>query len=153
MFLVFNKDKIYTYGISIVTVILLFCVASIMLPNNKSTVMASAGTGKLLPIYKVGTEEKKISLTLNCAWNDSDIDSILETLKENNCKVTFFMVGDWVQKYPEAAKKSKRSRTWNRNSFKYTSTCKSIKLWTKFRGNQTKCKNYKGNNRGRGQTI
>ena len=109
MFLVFSKDKIYTYGISIVTVILLFCVASMMLTSNKSTVMASTGTGKLLPIYKVDTQEKKVSLTLNCAWNDSDIDSILQTLKENNCKVTFFMVGNWVQKHPEAAKKVKEA--------------------------------------------
>ena len=109
MFLVFNKDKIYTYGISIVTVILLFCVASVMLTSNKTTVMTSAGTGKLLPIYKVDTKEKKVSLTLNCAWNDSDIDSIIQTLKENNCKVTFFMVGDWVKKYPEAAKKVKEA--------------------------------------------
>lgn len=109
MFLVFNKDKIYAYGISIVTVILLFCVASVMLTSNKSTVMTSAGIGKLLPIYKVDTKEKKVSLTLNCAWNDSDIDSIIQTLKENNCKVTFFMVGDWVKKYPEAAKKVKEA--------------------------------------------
>lgn len=109
MFLVFNKDKIYTYGISIVTVILLFCVASVMLTSNKTTVMTSAGTGKLLPIYKVDTKEKKVSLTLNCAWNDSDIDSIIQTLKENNCKVTFFMVGDWVKKYSEAAKKVKEA--------------------------------------------
>lgn len=109
MFLVFNKDKIYAYGISIVTVILLFCVASVMLTSNKTTVMTSAGTGKLLPIYKVDTKEKKVSLTLNCAWNDSDIDSIIQTLKENNCKVTFFMVGDWVKKYPEAAKKVKEA--------------------------------------------
>lgn len=109
MFLVFNKDKIYTYGISIVTVILLFCVASVMLTSNKTTVMTSAGTVKLLPIYKVDTKEKKVSLTLNCAWNDSDIDSIIQTLKENNCKVTFFMVGDWVKKYPEAAKKVKEA--------------------------------------------
>ena len=34
MFLVFNKDKIYAYGISIITVILLFCAASTMLTDN-----------------------------------------------------------------------------------------------------------------------
>lgn len=109
MFLVFNKDKICTYGISIITVILLFCIASTMLTNNKNAVMASTETEKLLPIYKVETKDKKVSITINCAWNDKDIDSILETLKKNNCKITFFMVGDWVRKYPEAAKKVKEA--------------------------------------------
>ena len=41
----------------------------------------------------------------NCDWNDSDIDKIIEILKSNNVKATFFMVGDWVEKYPEAVKK------------------------------------------------
>lgn len=41
----------------------------------------------------------------NCDWNDSDIDKIIEVLKSNNVKATFFMVGDWVEKYPEAVKK------------------------------------------------
>ena len=41
----------------------------------------------------------------NCDWNADDIDSILETLKNNNVHITFFMVGDWVDKYPEAVKK------------------------------------------------
>ena len=42
---------------------------------------------------------------MNCAWNADDIDSILETLKNNDVHITFFMVGDWVDKYPEAVKK------------------------------------------------
>ena len=41
----------------------------------------------------------------NCDWNADDIDNILKTLEENNVKITFFMVGDWIEKYPEAAKK------------------------------------------------
>ena len=41
----------------------------------------------------------------NCDWNADDIDSILETLKNNDVHITFFMVGDWVDKYPEAVKK------------------------------------------------
>lgn len=41
----------------------------------------------------------------NCDCNADDIDSILETLKNNNVHITFFMVGDWVDKYPEAVKK------------------------------------------------
>ncbi len=104
MFFVLNKQKIIAYGVSVFTVIFLFCVASGMNGNNE-TMETSANTGKLLPIYNVKTEESKVALTMNCAWNADDVDSILETLKNNNVKITFFVVGDWLDKYPEAAKK------------------------------------------------
>lgn len=105
MFLVCNKQKIYTYLVSIVTVVLLFCVAN-SLGSKQNTVQTSATNNKkLLPIYNVETNENKVAFTMNCAWNDDDIDSILRTLEENNTKITFFMVGDWIDKFPESVKK------------------------------------------------
>ncbi len=41
----------------------------------------------------------------NCDWNNNDVDQILEVLKKEDVKVTFFMVGDWVRKYPDDVKK------------------------------------------------
>ena len=35
---------------------------------SSKTVEASASSEKLLPIYNVKTEEKKVALTMNCAW-------------------------------------------------------------------------------------
>ena len=52
MFYVFNKQKIYTYLVSIVTVVFLFCVAS-TLNNSNSAVQTSSNTSKKLPIYNV----------------------------------------------------------------------------------------------------
>ena len=101
MFLIFNKEKIQTYAVSILTVAVLIAVANI---KNISAIPAST-TEKYLPIYNVQTEENKIAFTMNCAWNADDIDSILETLKNNDVHITFFMVGEWVDKYPEAVKK------------------------------------------------
>ena len=60
---------------------------------------------KFLPIYNVETKENKVAFTMNCAWNADDIDKILEILKNNNVKITFFMVGDWIEKYPKYVKK------------------------------------------------
>lgn len=105
MFLVLNKEKIYAYIVSAVTVIMLFFVANMMTTNDNNAIATSSTTKKQLPIYNVQTEENKVAITINCAWNADDIDSILQTLKENNIKITFFMVGDWVDKYPEAVKK------------------------------------------------
>lgn len=103
MFFVLNKQKIIAYGVSVITVIFLFCVASVM--NNPKTLQTSANNEKLLPIYNVETKENKVALTMNCAWNADDIDKILEILKNNDVKITFFVVGDWVDKYPETVKK------------------------------------------------
>jgi len=105
MFFVFSKEKICTYAVSILTVFLLFFIANAMKTNNLNTVATSSNDEKLLPIYNVQTQDEKISLTMNCAWNADDVDKILEILNQNNVKITFFMVGDWIDKYPEAVKK------------------------------------------------
>lgn len=107
MFLIFNKQKIYTYIVSLLTVVVLFGVASKINFNasDNNIVETSASAEKLLPIYNVLTTEKKVAFTMNCAWNADDIDQILDTLKNNDTKITFFMVGDWIEKFPEAAKK------------------------------------------------
>ena len=104
MFYVFNKQKIYTYLVSIITVVILFCIAG-TLGNKNEAIQTSSVNDKLLPIYNVQTEEKKVAFTMNCAWNADDIDQILEVLKQNDTKITFFMVGNWIDKFPEAVKK------------------------------------------------
>ena len=101
MFFIFSKEKIQTYIVSILTVVTLIVIANI---NNLSVIETSANT-RYLPIYNVQTEENKVAFTMNCAWNANDIDSILETLKNNDVHITFFVVGEWVDKYPEAVKK------------------------------------------------
>lgn len=103
MFLVFNKQKIVTYFVSVLAVLVLFFVAGNI--KEEKVVETASGSEKLLPIYNVETDEKKVAFTMNCAWNADDIDSILETLEKNNVKITFFMVGEWIDKYPEAVKK------------------------------------------------
>lgn len=104
MFFVLNKQKIIAYGVSVLTVLLLFCFASGM-NGEQEVIETSANNEKLLPIYNVETKENKIALTMNCAWNADEIDKILDVLKENNVKITFFVVGEWADKYPEALKK------------------------------------------------
>lgn len=101
MFLVFNKEKIDTYLVAILTVAILIGIASI----DKAKVIPTSAVEKNLPIYNVQTEEKKLAFTMNCAWNADDIDQILEVLKNNDVKITFFMVGEWIDKYPDEVKK------------------------------------------------
>lgn len=121
MFIVFNKEKINSYIILLSTVVILFGIAFSV--TTRDTVETAAAT-KELPIYNVETEEKKIAFTMNCAWEADDIDSILETLSKHNVKITFFMVGDFVKKYPDAVKKVHEAGHEIRKSFRYPSACK-----------------------------
>lgn len=106
MFFVYSKDKIISVAIALSTVLVLFLLASTFKQTDlDKTVETSASISKLLPVYAVDTEENKIALTINCAWNADDIDLILETLSKNNVKATFFMVGDWISRFPDAVKK------------------------------------------------
>lgn len=106
MFLIFNKDKIMSYIVTVFTVVILFLTASIFNNGTQPNVVETAAkSSRLLPIYSVEMEEAKVAITINCAWNADDIDMILETLKNQQVKVTFFMVGEWVEKYPEEVKK------------------------------------------------
>jgi len=59
---------------------------------------------KALPIYSVETQEKKIAISFDAAWGDEFTDDILKTLEEYNVKTTFFLVGFWVDKYPDWVK-------------------------------------------------
>lgn len=68
MFFVVNKDKLITYIVSILMVVLLFTFVTSMGDENEETMLTSSGDSKLLPIYKVNTENNNVSLTINCAW-------------------------------------------------------------------------------------
>lgn len=56
---------------------------------------------RLVPIYKVDMEEKKIAITLDGMWGAFYTPKILDILKANNVRVTFFFGGNWVEEYPE----------------------------------------------------
>lgn len=59
---------------------------------------------KELPIYSVDTPEKKVALSFDAAWGNEYTENILDTLDKYNVKSTFFLVGFWVDKYPEDVK-------------------------------------------------
>ena len=104
MFLVVNKDRIVSVFVAVCTVFALFLMTTLFAKMPEETA-ETASTRKQLPIYSVNTNEPNVALTINCAWNADDIDLILQTLEKHQIKVTFFMVGDWIEKNEDAAKK------------------------------------------------
>lgn len=55
-----------------------------------------------LPIYSVETTEPVVALTFDSAWGDEDLNDILSILEKHHAKATFFVSGDWVERYPDA---------------------------------------------------
>lgn len=98
---VLNIRRLAAYGA------LLFCGIGILaLGSIQSTDVYGDGGDKLLPIYCVDKgEEKVVSLTFDAAWDDTDTDILIGILQKYNVPATFFMVGSWVEKYPESVKK------------------------------------------------
>lgn len=66
-------------------------------------VSASAAT-RALPVYCVKRDDKCVSLTFDAAWGNEDTQTLIDILGKYNVKATFFVVGAWVDKYPESVK-------------------------------------------------
>ena len=99
-FIILSKKSIVNLSV----VMLGVCTLLTLSIGYWSKTLEVANSNRLLPIYSVETGEKQVALTFDCAWGADDIAKIVEILKQNNVKATFFVVGDWVKKYPEAIK-------------------------------------------------
>lgn len=62
-------------------------------------------TERQLPIYCVDRGQQKIcSISFDAAWGNEDTQTLINILEQYKVKTTFFVVGDWVDKYPESVK-------------------------------------------------
>jgi peptidoglycan/xylan/chitin deacetylase (PgdA/CDA1 family) len=94
-FFIFTKKQLITAG----SIVLAVAVATVM------TIGVFAKTERHLPIYCVSTEEKKIALSFDAAWGADDTDTLISVLQKYGAVATFFVVGEWVDKYPDEVKK------------------------------------------------
>jgi polysaccharide deacetylase family sporulation protein PdaB len=62
------------------------------------------GEQRKIPIYSVDTKEKKIAISFDVSWGEDRTDEILKALDKYNAKATFFIVGSWIDQYPEKLK-------------------------------------------------
>ena len=61
-------------------------------------------TNKKLPIYSVKTEENKVAISFDAAWGADKTTEIMNICDSYNIKATFFLVGFWIDKYPDKVK-------------------------------------------------
>ena len=86
--------------LAVLTGILFFAVS-----GAAGSVREAAAAAKKLPVYSVDNDNsKEIALTVNCAWGADDIPEILDIFDRYQVKCTFFVLGVWAEKNPEAVR-------------------------------------------------
>lgn len=71
------------------------------LSSEATTVLAHK---RELPVYSVARDDDVISISFDASWGGSQTLEILDILDKYDVKTTFFLVGIWVDKYPELVK-------------------------------------------------
>ena len=98
MFFVVRKKSL-VLGIS---AILIICLIAVVVANDN--VISAFSNQKELPIYEVETEQNFIALSFDAAWGADKTREIMNILEKHGVKGNFFLVGFWIDKYPDLVK-------------------------------------------------
>ncbi|SCY12170.1 polysaccharide deacetylase family protein [Alkaliphilus peptidifermentans] len=99
MIIIVNK-RVVKLSITIIVVIALLVTGILFYSRRQQTTSVMSLDNLIKPIDK-GTNPNYIAFTCNVDWGNEVLPDILETLKEKNVKITFFVTGRWVKEYPE----------------------------------------------------
>ncbi len=83
---------------------LVLAVAAIFAFVYSPRVVGAAVTERELPVYSVERDGKFVSLSFDAAWGNEDTQMLIDILAKYGVRATFFVVGEWVDKYPESVK-------------------------------------------------
>lgn len=56
------------------------------------------------PIYQGNAAKQAVTFLINVAWGEEHLPGMLRTLEQHRVRATFFLVGQWVERHPEAVK-------------------------------------------------
>ena len=93
-----TRKKWWTAGLCLCLAALMFYVV------NYPAVVGASATTRQLPIYCVQRDQKLVSISFDAAWGNEDTQQLIDILGQYNVKATFFVVGEWAEKYPESVK-------------------------------------------------
>ena len=95
------KSKSIKFVLGLIIIAVLLCVS---FEGYASANVWFGYSSRLVPIYSVATENKQVAITFDAAWGADKTQEIIDVLSEYNVTATFFLVGFWVDKYPEMVK-------------------------------------------------
>lgn len=97
-----SKIKNHKAVVSAISLVVL--VVLIFWAVGSPEVVGVSASEKALPIYCVQREDKVVALSFDAAWGNEDTQQIIDILNNYKINTTFFVVGQWVDKYPESVK-------------------------------------------------
>ena len=84
-----------------IALFILLAFTSLLPQVRTPLIVAVTSRARLVPIYEVKTDEKKVANSFDAAWGTELTDEILSILKTYGVKTTFFLAGNWVDKHPD----------------------------------------------------
>ena len=90
--------------IAVLAVVLIFFTAFSINAQFVNVGAVYFTTGKKLPIYSVQTSENKVAISFDAAWGADKTREIMSICDSYGLKATFFLVGFWIEKYPDMVK-------------------------------------------------
>lgn len=97
----FNSSYMKVLSALLLTAVCLYTAITVRQPSSASIPAADYLCNEL-PIYSVETDLPVVALTFDAAWGDEDLEEILSILERHQASATFFVSGDWANKYPDA---------------------------------------------------
>ncbi len=88
-----NAKKVF----SIITLGVVAAMLAVMSSVTSTSTVYLGYATRLVPIYSVKTDEKKVALTFDAAWGADKTSKIVETLTAEGIVGTFFLVGFWTE--------------------------------------------------------
>ncbi len=89
---------------AIISLVLVFVMLAVVTSATTSYRVYFGHASRLVPIYSVKTDEKKVALTFDAAWGSDKTSQIIKILKDEGLEGTFFLVGFWVEANPDKVK-------------------------------------------------
>ena len=90
--------------VSLAFCLMIGAAAATVAVSSAVKAVQTAAEPKQVPVYRVEQGKKQVAISFDAAWGDEQTETLLNILEKNNTKATFFLVGDWVDKYPDDVK-------------------------------------------------
>ena len=92
-----NRRVLSLLGTALAAALILWTV-------NNPAIVGAAATERQLPIYCVQRDDNRIAISFDAAWGNEDTQKLIDILSAFGVRSTFFVVGDWAEKYPESVR-------------------------------------------------
>jgi Predicted xylanase/chitin deacetylase len=93
---------------NILLILLAAFIAALILFVQRQDVSVFVPVKEHGALAHVETSQKKLALTFDSNWGTNQIQAILDTLKNEKVKATFFFSGEWAERHPDLIRRALR---------------------------------------------